>query len=102
MEIRSERELAALLFGVTVAADLDCEHEASNSIGLVLGDFESLSIWVGKNKPIWAESDQLMKFHAVKGIEACAENEAKSIWSRWVAEESKNKKTEKQVKKCKK
>lgn len=102
MEIKSERELAALLFGVTVAADLDCQHESTNSETVILGDFESISVWVGKDKPIWGDSDSLMKYHAIKGVEVCAENEAKAIWSRWVAEEAKNKKNEKQVKKCKK
>lgn len=102
MEIKSERELAALMFGVTVAADLDCQHENSNSENIVLGDFESLSIWVNKDKPISIDCDQLVQYHAVKGVEVFAENEAKSIWSRWVAEEAKNKKNEKQVKKCKK
>ena len=99
MEIKSERELAALLFGVTIAADLDCDHENSNSENIVLGDFESLSIWVNKDKPIHIGCDQPVQYHAVKGVEAFAENEAKAIWSRWVAEEAKNKKTEKKVKK---
>lgn len=98
MEIKSERELAALLFGVTVAADLDCQHESTNSETVILGDFESISVWVGKDKPLWGDSDSLMKYHAIKGIELSAEQEAKDIWSRWVAEETKTKKTEKQVK----
>lgn len=102
MEIRTERELAALLFGVTVAADLDCQHESTTSDTLVLGDFEKITIWVSKDEPIWGDADQLMKYHAIKGVEVSAENEAKSIWGRWVAEETKNKKNEKQVKKCKK
>ncbi len=102
MEIQSERELAALLFGVTIAADLNCEHESTNSETVILGDFESISVWVGKDKPIWGDSDSLMKYHAIKGVEVCAEKEANAIWSRWVAEETKTKKTEKKVTKCKK
>ena len=102
MEIKSERELAALLFGVTIAADLDCEHEATNSHTLLLGDFENIQIWVGKDRKIGRDCGQMIHYHAIKGIEVSAENEAKAIWSRWVAEEAKNKKNEKQVKKCKK
>lgn len=97
VEIKSERELAAFLLGVTVGQDFDCGVESFSDDTMIFSDYESLSVFVSKGEPIHGEGECMKWHYAVTGAAVEAQKDAKLQWEKWTKHEA-----EKPTKKVKK
>ena len=104
MEIKTEKELALLMFGMTLSntSELDFWHEQTTDTRVVFGDFDSILLVVGRDGSTWTDYDhpsQKILSLALDGAYSEACRDAAEIFEVWrKAKEKEQRKTDRKKK----
>ena len=104
MEIKTEKELALLMFGMTLSntSELDFWHEQTTDTRVVFGDFDSILLVVGRDGSTWTdyhEPRSKVLSLALDGAYAEACRDAAEIFDVWrKAAEKEQRKADRQKK----
>ncbi len=83
MKIETEKELAALLFGLYLGKSLDMVVESSAGNWVTIGDFDMVNVTFSAGSEMSADSHDDSGWLAVEGALTVAQREASSIWQEW-------------------